>query len=166
MAICSCLQIIQGHDPISILDYLKIEFQLNTQFRTKLSYVRSNFKKKKKKICMELEFQEIEFHAKNFYKCDCPIFRETYSGFFKPYSDIFNPYSGVFLRKNIFISLITPIPGLGSLIMAFLNPIVTFLSPIAAFSYKFFFISVIAPFREPYSDVLKPYSGVFLQNFL
>ena len=102
----------------------KKKFAWNSSFR------------KKKKFCMELEFQEIEFHAKNFYKCDCPIFRETYSGFFKPYSDIFNPYSGVFLRKNIFISLITPIPGLGSPIMAFLSPIVMFLSPIAAFSWK------------------------------
>ena len=121
---------------------------------------------KKKKFCMELEFQEIEFHAKNFYKCDCPIFRETYSGFFKPYSDIFNPYSGVFLRKNIFISLITPIPGLGSLIMAFLNPIVTFLSPIAAFSWKKKFVWLpYTRFREPYSSVFKPYSDIFKPKF-
>ena len=45
---------------------------------------------------MELEFQEIEFHAKkNFYKCDCSIFREPYSGVFKPYSGVFKPYSDV-----------------------------------------------------------------------
>ena len=37
---------------------------------------------------MELEFQEIEFHAKKFYKYDRPIFREPYSGVFKPYSDV------------------------------------------------------------------------------
>ena len=48
---------------------------------------------------MELKFQEIEFHAKkNFYKCDCSIFREPYSGVFKPYSDVLKPYSGVFLQ--------------------------------------------------------------------
>ena len=70
--------------------------------RRKLSYTRSNFKKKKKikiKICMELDFQEIEFHAKKFYKCDRPIFRESYSGVFKPYSDVLKPYSGVFLQN-------------------------------------------------------------------
>ena len=49
---------------------------------------------------MELEFQEIEFHAKKkFYKCDCPIFGEPYSGVFNPYSDVLKPYSGVFLQK-------------------------------------------------------------------
>ena len=47
---------------------------------------------------MGLEFQEIEFHAKIFYKCDRPIFREPYSGVFKPYSDILKPYNGVFLQ--------------------------------------------------------------------
>ena len=65
--------------------------------RRKLSYTRSNFKKKK--FCMELDFQEIEFHAKKFYKCDRPIFRESYSGVFKPYSDVLKPYSGVFLQN-------------------------------------------------------------------
>ena len=54
--------------------------------------------KKKKKICIKLEYQEIEFHAKNFYKCDCPIFRESYSGVFKLYRDVLEPYSGVFLQ--------------------------------------------------------------------
>ena len=48
---------------------------------------------------MELDFQEIEFHAKKFYKCDRPIFREFYSGVFKPYSDVLKPYSGVFLQN-------------------------------------------------------------------
>ena len=51
---------------------------------------------------MELEFQEIEFHAKFFfYKCDCPIFKEPYSGVLKPYSDDLKPYSGVF--RQIFL---------------------------------------------------------------
>ena len=69
----------------------------------KSSYARSNLKKNKKikikiKICIELEFQEIEFHAKIIYKCDRPIFKEPYSGVFKPYSDVLKPYSSVFLQ--------------------------------------------------------------------
>ena len=40
---------------------------------------------------------------KKIYKCDRPIFRESYSGVFKPYNDVLKPYSGVFLQKN-FIS--------------------------------------------------------------
>ena len=47
---------------------------------------------------MELEFQEIEFHAKKFYKYDRPIFREPYSGVLKPNSEVLKPYSGVFLQ--------------------------------------------------------------------
>ena len=32
---------------------------------------------------------------KKIYKCDCPIFKEPYSGVFKPYSDVLKPYSDV-----------------------------------------------------------------------
>ena len=81
---------------------------------------------------MELDFQEIEFHAKKkfisvttpysgspimaflspivvfsckiFYKCDCPIFRVPYSGVFKPYSDVLKSYNGVFLQKKFYKS--------------------------------------------------------------
>ena len=53
---------------------------------------------------MELNSQEIEFYAKKkIYKCNCPIFREPYSGVFKPYSDVLNPYSGVFLQKILYV---------------------------------------------------------------
>ena len=49
---------------------------------------------------MELDFQEIEFHAKKkIYKCDRRIFKESYSGVFKPYSDALKPYNGVFLQN-------------------------------------------------------------------
>ena len=68
---------------------------------------------------MEFEFQEIEFHAKKFYKCDRAIFRDPYSGVFKPYSDILKPYSGVFLQF-FFVNVIAPYSGC---------PIVAFLSP-------------------------------------
>ena len=44
-----------------------------------------------------------------------------YSGIFKPYSDVLKPYSSVFLQKKKFQVL-----GLGSPIVAFLSPIVTF----------------------------------------
>ena len=87
---------------------------------SKSSYARSN----QKKICIELEF-----HAKKFYKCDCPIFRESYSGVFKPYCDVLNPYSGVFLQ--FFCKCDRPIfrePYSGVL-----SPIVTFYISIAAF---------------------------------
>ena len=47
---------------------------------------------------MELEFQEIEFHAKKFYNRNHPIFREPYSGIFKPYSGVLKHYSGIFLQ--------------------------------------------------------------------
>ena len=36
---------------------------------------------------------------KKIYKYDRPIFRESYSGVFKPYSDVLKPYSGVFLQN-------------------------------------------------------------------
>ena len=56
--------------------------------------------------------------------------------------------------------------------MAFLIPIVTFLSPIAAFSCKFFYKcnwpTFTVPYSgvlKPYSDVLKPYSGVLKLDF-
>ena len=48
---------------------------------------------------MELDFQEIKFHAKKIYKCDRPIFKESYSGVFNLYSDVLKPYSGVFLQN-------------------------------------------------------------------
>ena len=50
---------------------------------------------------MELDFQEIEFHAKKKknYKCDRPIFKESYSGVFKFYNNVLKPYSGIFLQK-------------------------------------------------------------------
>ena len=65
----------------------------------KSSYTRSSLKKNIKK----------NFHGtrvsgnrvpckKNFYKCNCSIFREPYSGVFNPYSDVLKPYSGVFLQ--------------------------------------------------------------------
>ena len=84
---------------------------------------------------MELDFQEIEFHAKNFfYKCDCPIFREPYSSVFKPYSDVSNPI--VAFSCKFFVNVI---------------------APILREPYSGIF--------KPYSDVFKLYSSVFLQNF-
>ena len=68
---------------------------------------------------MELEFLEIEFHAKKKL-----VFKE-------PYSDVLKSYSGVFLQK-IFIITQT----------GFNEP----------------YSGVL----KPYSDILKPYSGVFL----
>ena len=35
---------------------------------------------------------------KKIYKCNRPIFKESYSGVLKPYSDVLKPYSGVFLQ--------------------------------------------------------------------
>ena len=86
---------------------------------------------KKNKIAWNSSFKKSSFMQKNFYKCNHPIFRELYSGVFKPYSDVLKSYSGVFLQK-FFISD-HPVPGLESPIVAFLSPIVTFLNPIAAF---------------------------------
>ena len=73
---------------------------------------------------------------KNFYKCNHPIFRELYSGVFKPYSDVLKPYSGVFLQI-FFYECNRPI---------FREP----------YSNVF----------KPYSDVLKPYRGVLKLDFL
>ena len=89
---------------------------------------------------------------KFFYKCDRAIFREPYSGVFKPYSDVLKSYSGVFLQ-NFFIIVVAPYSG----------------CPTVAFSCKFL-ISPILGSRslivvKHYNDVLKPYSGVFLQKF-
>ena len=87
---------------------------------------------------MELEFQEIEFHAKKFF------------------ISVIALYSG------------SPIVAFLSPIVTFLSPIVTFSSPIVAFSYKFFYRAIFrVPYSgifKPYSDVLRPYSGVFLQK--
>ena len=55
----------------------------------KSSYAQSNLKINFKKNCIELEFQESSSLQKKFYKCDCPIFREPYSGVLKPYSGVF-----------------------------------------------------------------------------
>ena len=94
------------------------------------------------------------FSYKFFYKCDCPIFREPYSGIFKPYSgvfkpysDVLKPYSGVFLQ--IFFCVITPFQGALSGVF---KPYSDVLKP-----YNGVF--------KPYSNVLKPYSGVLELEF-
>ena len=89
---------------------------------------------------------------KKFYKCDCPIFRVTYSGVFNPYSDVLNPYSGVFLQKKICLFL----PHLGRPIVAFLIPTVTFKNPIAAISCKIFLLVPIPGSRSPIVPFLSP----------
>ena len=63
----------------------------------KSSYTRSNFKKKK--FAWNSTFRKSSSRQKKIYKCDCPLYRESYSGVFKPYSDILKPYSGVFLQN-------------------------------------------------------------------
>ena len=65
------------------------------------------------------------------------MFKELYSGVFKPYSDVFNSYSGVFLQ-NFFYKYDRPIPRFRE-------------------SYNGVF--------KPYSDVLKPYSSVLELDF-
>ena len=65
--------------------------------RIKSSYTRSNFKKKK--FAWNSTFRKSSSMQKKIYKCDRPIFREFYSGVFKPYSDVLKPYSGVFLQN-------------------------------------------------------------------
>ena len=68
---------------------------------------------------MELEFPEIEFHAKKILAWSPHTrLREPYSGVFKPYSNVFLQ---IFFNKCDY-----PIPGSGSPIVAFLSPIVTF----------------------------------------
>ena len=77
-------------------------------------------KKNKKKNCMELEFQEIEFNAKIF-------------------TSIITPYSG-----SPIVAFLSSIVTFSGPIAAFLSPhrlrgpIVTFSGPIAAFSCKNF----------------------------
>ena len=71
-----------------------------------------------------------------FYKCNHPIFRELYSGVFKPYSDVLKSYNGVFLQF-FFYECNHPI---------FREP----------------YSSVF----KPYSDVLKPYKGILELDFL
>ena len=51
---------------------------------------------------------------KKIYKCNRPIFKEPYSGVFKPDSDVLKPYSGVFLQI-FFISVIAPYQVQGAL---------------------------------------------------
>ena len=89
--------------------------------RRKSSYTRSNFKKKK--FAWNSTFRKSSSMQKKIYKCDRPIFRESYSGVFNPYSDVLKPYSGVFLQ-NFFINVIAPYSG--SSIVVFLSPIVMF----------------------------------------
>ena len=65
--------------------------------RRKSSYNRSNFLKKK--FAWNSTFRKSSSMQKNFYKCDCPIFKESYSGVFNSYSDVLKPYSGAFLQN-------------------------------------------------------------------
>ena len=130
LAICPRFQTIEGHAPVSILDYLKLEFQLNTRFVENRVMPDQTLKKNKiKKYCMELEF-----HSKKFFVWSPHTrFKEPYSGVFKSYSDVLKPYSGIFLQ-NFFFQCDRPIPSSRSPIVTFLSPIMTFLSPIVAFS--------------------------------
>ena len=101
----------------------------------KSSYARSKLKKKKK-IAWNSSFRKSSSMQKIFYKCNHPIFKELYSGDFKPYCDVLKPYSGVFLQ--IFFCECN--------------------RPISREPYSSIF--------KPYSDVLKPYRGVLKLNFL
>ena len=90
---------------------------------------------KKNKIAWNSSFKKSSFMQKNFYKCNHPIFRELYSGVFKPYSDVLKPYSSVFLQI-FFYECNRPI---------FREP----------------YSSVF----KPYNDVLKPYRSVLELDF-
>ena len=52
---------------------------------------------------------------KKFYKCNRPIFKESYSGVLKPYSDVLKLYSGVFLQIFFFLSVIASYQVQGAL---------------------------------------------------
>ena len=89
-------KLIREMHPIFKFNFLKIEFQFKTQFLD--NQVITNWKLKKKKKCMELEFLGLEFHAiflffyflfiyLFFLKFDCPI---PITAFRKPYSDVLN----------------------------------------------------------------------------
>ena len=90
---------------------------------------------KKNKIAWNSSFKKSSFMQKIFYKCNHPIFRELYSGVFKPYSDVLKPYSSVFLQI-FFYECNRPI---------FREP----------------YSSVF----KPYNDVLKPYRSVLELDF-
>ena len=82
---------------------------------------------------MELEFLEIEFHAKKI------LVWSPHTRFKEPYSGVFKPYSSVFLQF-FFNKCDYPILGSGS-------PIVAFLSPVAALLCKKNFNKLITPYQ-------------------
>ena len=71
--------------------------QLNTRFVENQVIPDQTFKKKK--FAWNSTFRKSSSMQKKIYKCDRPIFKESYSGVFNPYSDVLKPYSGVFLQN-------------------------------------------------------------------